>query len=154
MRSACGGHGAALWKLRRIVWRGGRVSCLSFRMTILYRERRTLESLGLGEFLACADRERIDPITREGHIRALAPQRGRCARGAPEAALHRMRWVRSIQAAAGLVQVRPSDVGKMTVSSSFNLLSAPSRSSILISSALRASIEPNEVTIGSLMAAL
>jgi hypothetical protein len=60
-----------------------------------------------------------------GHIRALAPQRGRCARGAPEAALHRMRWVRSIQAAAGLVQVRPSDVGKMTVSSSFNLLSAP-----------------------------
>jgi hypothetical protein len=84
-------------------------------------------------------------------------------------ALRRMRWVRSIQAAAGLVQVRPSDIGKMIVSSSLNLLSAPeggkfahtsphpkcpSRSSILISSALRAGIEPNEVTIGSLMAAL
>jgi hypothetical protein len=84
-------------------------------------------------------------------------------------ALRRMRWVRSIQAAAGLVQLRPSDIGKMTVSSNLNLLSAPeggkfahtsphpkapSWSSTLISSALRAGIEPNEVTIGSLMAAL
>ena len=65
--------------------------------------------------------------------------------------------------------MRPSDIGKITVSSSLNLLSAPeggkfahtsphpkapSGSSILISSALRAGIEPNEVTIGSLMAAL
>jgi hypothetical protein len=77
-------------------------------------------------------------------------------------ALRRIRWVRSIQAAAGLAQLRPSVIGKMTVSSSRNLLSAPvggkfahtsphpkapSWSSILIRSALRAGIEPNEVTM-------
>src|ERR1700726_1699081 len=35
MRSACGRYGAALWKLRRTVWRVGGGSCLGFRTTII-----------------------------------------------------------------------------------------------------------------------
>lgn len=42
----------------------------------LYRERRTLESLGLGEFLHRADRERIEPLQLPGLLEALLARRG------------------------------------------------------------------------------
>jgi very-short-patch-repair endonuclease len=42
----------------------------------LYRQRRTLESLGLGEFLECADRERIQPEHLPQLLEALLARRG------------------------------------------------------------------------------
>ncbi len=42
----------------------------------LYRERRILESLGLGEFLECADRERIDPLHLPQLLEAVLARRG------------------------------------------------------------------------------
>src|SRR5262245_20783836 len=83
-------------------------------------------------------------------------------------ALRRVRAVRSIRAAAGVAQLRPDVIGSIVVSSKRILLSAPeggkfahtsphpkapSLSCTLISSALRAEIEPNDVTIGSAIGA-
>jgi very-short-patch-repair endonuclease len=42
----------------------------------LYRERRTLENLGLGEFLECADRERIEPLQLPQLLEAVLARRG------------------------------------------------------------------------------
>jgi very-short-patch-repair endonuclease len=42
----------------------------------LYRERRILESLGLGEFLECADRERIEPLHLPELLEAVLARRG------------------------------------------------------------------------------
>jgi very-short-patch-repair endonuclease len=42
----------------------------------LYRERRTLETLGLGEFLECADRERIEPLQLPQLLEAVLARRG------------------------------------------------------------------------------
>ena len=42
----------------------------------LYRERRLLESLGLAEFLECADRERIEPLQLPRLLEAVLARRG------------------------------------------------------------------------------
>jgi len=42
----------------------------------LYRERRLLESLGLAEFLECADRERIEPLHLPRLLEAVLARRG------------------------------------------------------------------------------
>ena len=42
----------------------------------LYRERRTLESLGLSEFLECTDRERIEPLHLPRLLEAVLARRG------------------------------------------------------------------------------
>ena len=42
----------------------------------LYRERRILESLGLGEFLECADSERIEPLHLPQLLEAVLARRG------------------------------------------------------------------------------
>jgi very-short-patch-repair endonuclease len=42
----------------------------------LYRQRRILESLGLGEFLECADRERIEPLHLPQLLEAVLARRG------------------------------------------------------------------------------
>ena len=42
----------------------------------VYRQRRILESLGLGEFLECADRERIEPLHLPQLLEAVLARRG------------------------------------------------------------------------------
>ena len=84
-------------------------------------------------------------------------------------AFRRSRCVSSIIAAVGVAQLRPIVMGIMIVSSNRILLSAPEGgkfahtsphpkapwlSCTLISSALRAAIEPNDVTIGSVIGAM